>query len=118
MRALIKNNSFRDFQYSRDAVRMAVELLEKGEFGEVYNMGSEGGIKIYDLAHLIGSLMGHEEVEIEVDQARVRPWEIWHLQSDNTKLYQAIGQKTPTSLEVALKKTIDYYHNNGKKWDW
>jgi nucleoside-diphosphate-sugar epimerase len=112
------NNSFRDFQYSGDAVRMAVELLEKGEFGEVYNMGSEGGIKIYDLAHLIGTLMGHDSVEIEVDQARVRPWEIWHLQSDNTKLYQAIGQKIPTSLEAALKKTIDYYHNNGQKWDW
>ncbi len=82
------NNSFRDFQYAGDAVRMAVELLEKGEFGEVYNMGSEDGIKIYDLAHLIGKLMGHESVEIEVDQARVRPWEIWHLQSDNTNYTQ------------------------------
>ena len=64
------NNSFRDFQYSRDAVTMAVELLEKGEFGEVYNMGSEGGIKIYELAELIGELMGHEKVIIEVDQDR------------------------------------------------
>jgi len=45
------NNSFRDFQYAGDAVRMAVELLEKGEFGEVYNMGSEDGIMIYDLAY-------------------------------------------------------------------
>ena len=112
------NNSFRDFQYSGDAVSMAVELLEKGEFGEVYNMGSEGGIKIYDLAHLIGKLMGHEEVIINVDQARVRPWEIWHLQSDNTKLYSVIGQKTPTALEEALRKTIDYYYENGKSWDW
>ena len=112
------NNSFRDFQYSGDAVRMAVELLEKGEFGEVYNMGSEGGIKIYDLAQLIGTLMGHDEVTINVDQARVRPWEIWHLQSDNTKLYSVIGKKTPTSLEDALKKTIDYYYENGKSWDW
>ena len=112
------NNSFRDFQYSGDAVRMAVELLEKGEFGEVYNMGSEGGIKIYDLAQLIGKLMGHDEVIINVDQSRVRPWEIWHLQSDNTKLYSAIGNKTPTSLEEALKKTINYYHENGKSWDW
>ena len=112
------NNSFRDFQYSGDAVRMAVELLEKGEFGEVYNMGSEGGIKIYDLARLIGKLMGYDEVEIIVDQDRVRPWEIWHLQSDNTKLYKAIGERVPTSLEKALKKTIDYYYNNDKKWDW
>jgi len=112
------NNSFRDFQYAGDAVRMAVELLEKGKFGEVYNMGSEDGIKIYDLAHLTGKLMGHESVEIEVDQARVRPWEIWHLQSDNTKLYSAIGQKVPTKLEDALKKTIEYFYDNGNKWDW
>ena len=112
------NNSFRDFQYAGDAVRMAVELLEKGEFGEVYNMGSEDGIKIYDLANLIGKLMGHDSVEIEVDQARVRPWEIWHLQSDNTKLYSAIGQKVPTDLEEALRKTIQYFIDNGQSWDW
>ena len=112
------NNSFRDFQYAGDAVEMAVELLEKGEFGEVYNMGSESGIKIYDLAHLIGELMGHEKVEIVVDEARVRPWEIWHLQSDNTKLYSAIGKREPTSLRLALEKTIEYYHMNDKKWDW
>jgi nucleoside-diphosphate-sugar epimerase len=112
------NNSFRDFQYAGDAVAMAVELLEKGEFGEVYNMGSEDGIKIYDLANLIGKLMGHETVEIEVDQARVRPWEIWHLQSDNTKLYSVIGNKIPTSLEEALKRTIQYFYENGSRWDW
>jgi len=112
------NNSFRDFQYAGDAVTMAVELLEKGEFGEVYNMGSEGGIKIYDLAHLIGRLMGHDEVEILTDQARVRPWEIWHLQSDNTKLYNAIGSRTPTTLEESLSKTIDYFRQNNGEWDW
>jgi nucleoside-diphosphate-sugar epimerase len=112
------NNSFRDFQYAGDAVAMAVELLEKGKFGEVYNMGSEGGIKIYDLANLIGKLMGHESVEIEVDQDRVRPWEIWHLQSDNTKLYSVIGTKNPTPLEEGLKRTIQYFYDNGDKWDW
>lgn len=112
------NNSFRDFQYSKDAVSMAVELLEKGKFGEVYNMGSEDGIQIYDLARLIGELMGHENVEINVDQTRVRPWEIWHLQSDNTKLYSVIGQKTPTLLRYSLQKTINYYYENNGEWDW
>ena len=110
------NNSFRDFQYAGDAVRMAVELLEKGKFGEVYNMGSEGGSKIYDLAHLIGKLMGHKTIEIITDESRIRPWEIWHLQSDNTKLYSVIGQKTPTSLEQSLINTIKYFYDNGNKW--
>lgn len=112
------NNSFRDFQYAGDAVNMAVELLEKGEFGEVYNMGSEGGIKIYDLAELIGKLMGHDQVNIVTEEARIRPWEIWHLQSDNTKLYDVIGKKTPTDLETALKQTIKYFRENGNKWSF
>jgi nucleoside-diphosphate-sugar epimerase len=112
------NNSFRDFQYAGDAVKMAVELLEKGEFGEVYNMGSEGGIKIYELAELIGKLIGHGSINIDVDQARVRPWEIWHLQSDNTKIYSVIDRRPEVDLEEALQRTIDFYYENNKKWDW
>jgi len=99
------NNSFRDFQYAGDAVKMAVELLEKGQYGEVYNMGSEEGIQIYDLAYLIGRLMGRE-IEIEVDPSRFRPWDIEHLQSDNTKLYSVIDRRPEVSLKEALIRTI------------
>ena len=112
------NNSFRDFQYAGDAVRMAVSLLEHGEFGEVYNMGSEDGVKIYDLAEMIGKLMGYEEITINTEQSRVRPWEIWHLQSDNTKLYNAIPVRPEVSLEDALQRTIDYFRENHNSWDF
>ncbi len=111
------NNSYRDFQYAGDAVRMAVELLEKGQFGEVYNMGSEEGIKMYDLATMIGRLMG-PLVNVVPDKARMRPWEIWHLQSDNTKLYATIDARPKVSLEEALTRTIDYYRSNGNRWDY
>lgn len=107
------NNSFRDFQSAKDAVRNATELLEKGELGEVYNMGSEEGVNIYDLAKIIGKIMGHDDTIIEVDEARVRPWEIWHLQSDNTKLYSVIGEKTPTPLEEVLQEVVFDYKQNG-----
>lgn len=111
------NNSFRDFQYAGDAVRMATELLEKGEFGEVYNMGSEEGVKMYDLAHKIGEIMG-KEITVVTDQARIRPWEIWHLQSDNTKLYNTIEARPAIPFEEALKRTIDsFISNKNKKLD-
>ena len=113
------NNSFRDFQYAGDAVRMAVELLENGDFGEVYNMGSEDGILMYDLAVQIGEIMGAQNViEVEHDPARVRPWEIWHLQSDNTKLYSVITYRPKVTLEMALRRTISWYIQNGNKWDF
>lgn len=112
------NDSTRDFLYAGDAVKMAVELLEKGEFGQVYNMGSENMIRIYNLARLIGRIMGFKEIDILADHARKRPWEIWHLQSDNTKLYSVISARPKVTLEDALMLTIAYFHENGDKWDW
>lgn len=111
------NNSFRDFQYAGDAVRMATELLEKGGFGEVYNMGSESGVKIYDLAKMIGEIMG-KQVTVEPDPTRVRPWEIWHLQSDNSKLYSVIESRASTSLQEALRLTVLDFYASSYKWTW
>lgn len=112
------NNSFRDFQYAGDAVRMAVELLEEGDFGEVYNMGSESGVKMYDLAKEIGEAMGFFDVEVVMDPERCRPWEIWHLLSDNSKLYSVIESRPTTERKTALQRTVDWYASNGYKWAW
>jgi GDP-D-mannose dehydratase len=62
--------------------------------------------------------MGHDSITINIDEARVRPWEIWHLQSDNTKLYSVIEKKSLTSLEDSLEKTIQYFKDNGNEWNW
>lgn len=112
------NNTFRDFLYAGDAVRIAVELLERGQFGEVYNSGSEAGISIYNLARLIGRLMGFDEVEIVPDQARMRPWDIAHLQSDNSKLWGVVDRWELTPLAEALRRTISWFERNGRKWPW
>lgn len=109
------NNSFRDFIYAGDAVKMAVELLEKGEFGEVYNLGSQEGVKIYDLAKMIGAIMG-KGVYVQEDEKKKRKWEIWHLQADNTKIYKTIESRPQVPLEQAVKLTIDYYEANPDKW--
>lgn len=109
---LLGNNSSRDFQYAGDAVRMAVELLEKGEFGQVYNMGSEESIKVYDLVPVIGEIMG-KTLTIKNDATRERPWEIWHLQSDNTKLYTVISYRPQVSIYEALRRTIQDFKENG-----
>jgi nucleoside-diphosphate-sugar epimerase len=112
------NNSFRDFQYAGDAVKMATELLEKGQFGEVYNMGSEEGVKIYDLAQMIGEVMGYKDIIITEDEKRKRPWEIWHLQSDNTKLYSVIETRPQVTLKESLERVVNFYKSNGNKWDY
>ena len=110
------NNSFRDFLYAGDAVRMATELLEKGQFGEVYNLGSESGIQMYDLAQLIGIVMGFKLIYVEKDPARVRPWEIWNLLSDNSKINRVISYRPKVDLKEALYKTVEYFLAMGGSW--
>lgn len=112
------NNSFRDFLYAGDQAKMATELLERGQFGEVYNLGSEAGVKVYDLAHMVGEVMGFCSVEVVPDPARVRPWEIWHLQSDNRKIYSVIESRPTVVLEQALALVVEDYRCGGNKWCW
>jgi len=109
------NNTYRDFMYAGDAVAMAAELLEKGNFGEVYNLGSQEGIKIYNLAKMIGIFMGKDLI-IEEDETRKRPWDIDRLQSDNSKIYSVIDYRPKVSFEQALKRTIDFYIKNSVKY--
>lgn len=109
------NNSFRDFIYAKDAVRIAVELLEKGQFGEVYNLGSEDGIQIYDLAVMIGRILG-KEITVRVDESRKRAWEIWHLKSDNSKIHAVVDARSELSIQESVRRTIDYYEKNSDKW--
>lgn len=109
------NNTFRDFLYAGDQVKMAVELTEKGMLGETYNLGSEEGIKIYALAKMIGIFMG-KDIFIEEDESRKRKWEIWHLQSDNSKIHEVIEARAQVSLEESVKRTIEYYMQNEDKW--
>lgn len=116
------NNSFRDFMYAKDAVKIAVELLERGEFGSVYNLGSESGVKIYDLAKRIGQLMGFEQIEVVVDKNRIRPYEIWHLQSDNSKIRDILGEDSCINslvpFDEVLTRTIGYMQSTNWRLGW
>lgn len=107
------NDSERDFIYAGDAVRLAVELLEFGEFGEVYNLGSEEVITMYKLAEMIGEIMLGEKIIITPEESRKRPWEIWHLQSDNTKIYTTIPSRPKVCLEDSISRVIEDYDANG-----
>ena len=113
------NDTERDFMYAGDAVRMATELIEKGEPGQAYNMGSEDSISIYTLAMKIAKIMRPAcQTRIVFDGERARKSEIWNLKSDNTKLYKCIDARPDISFEEALAVTIQYYVNNGHSWGW
>jgi GDP-4-dehydro-6-deoxy-D-mannose reductase len=75
----------KDFSDVRDVVRAYRILLEKGQAGEVYNVGSG---KAYSLKKLLETLIkkSGKKIEVKIDPKRFRPVDIKEAVCDNRKL--------------------------------
>ena len=98
----------RDFSDVRDIVRGYWLSLEKGEKGEVYNIGSGKAITIQELLDLILSM---SDVKIEVRQMpeRMRPSDVELLLCDYGKFNAATGWKPEIPFEKTVKDLLDYW---------
>ena len=109
----------RDFTYVDDAAEACIQLLRspKAE-GQVFNVGHGRDVSVKDLAETIGKLMGHENVEINVEQARLRPLDVEKLEANWYKIHKFTGWKPKTDFITGLKKTIEDYRKAGDRWPW
>lgn len=100
--------SVRDFTDVRDVVRAYWLALEKGDPGEVYNIGSGEGTRMGDL---LDDLLAMAGVSIEVRQVseKMRPSDVEILVSDSTKFREKTGWVAQIPLETMLRDTLDYW---------
>lgn len=98
----------RDFSDVRDIVRGYWLSLEKGEPGEVYNLGSGKAITIKELLDLI---LSFSNIDIEVRQMpeRMRPSDVELLVTDYSKFNKATGWKPEIPFEKTIKDLLDYW---------
>lgn len=115
----IGENTQRDFMYAVDAVRYASELILRGKFGQAYNLGSEKATYIYDIAELVVNRVKRKMdykfkwIHLDKEQSRIRPKDIQHLCSDNTKIHNRVRYRQEESLLLALDEAIEDYLTNG-----
>ena len=102
--------SKRDFTDVRDVVRAYDSLMEKGEAGEVYNIGSGVSHKISEILEMLLSLT-KVKIEVKVEQSLFRPIDDPDLVCDSTKINKLTGWKTEIPLKKTLEDTLDYWRN-------
>lgn len=100
----------RDFTNVKDMVRAYVLAIEKGKYGEVYNIGSGISYKISDILNKLVS-MSKAQIKIEKDEALFRPSDNPNLVCDAGKFMQLTGWKPQIPIETTLKDTLDYWRN-------
>jgi len=98
----------RDFTDVRDIVRAYWLSLEKGEPGEVYNIGSEITYSIQEVLDLLLSLT-RVKVKIEEDPQRLRPSDVPVLLSDCAKFREKTGWKPKIPFKQTLVDLLNYW---------
>jgi len=102
--------SKRDFTDVKDMVRAYVLAVEKGECGDVYNIGSGFSYKISDILNKLIA-MSSSKIKIEKDEALFRPSDNPDLVCDAGKFIKLTGWKPEISIDTTLRNTLDYWRN-------
>lgn len=109
----------RDLTYVSDAARGAIALMKTaGTEGQVFNMGTGKDWSVKQMAEIIGKLMGHKKIKIEIDKARLRPLDVEVLNCNSNKMRKLTGWKPVVGFEDGLQNTINDFIGHGKKWLW
>jgi GDP-4-dehydro-6-deoxy-D-mannose reductase len=100
----------RDFTDVKDMARAYLLAIEKGEDGEVYNIGSGTSYKISDVLNKLIS-MSSAKIEIRKDKALFRPSDDPELVCDNSKFSKITGWEPRIAIDTTLKETLDYWRD-------
>ena len=100
----------RDFTDVRDVVRAYSLLIERGQPGETYNVGSGQAFEIKEILEKITAL-SQRQIKIEIDPNKIRPVDIPIIEADVRKLKEITGWQREISLEQTISETLDYWRN-------
>lgn len=98
----------RDFTDVRDVVRAYWLLIERGEAGGVYNIGSG---RRYPVRFLLDTLidLATTAVQIELDPTRLRPSDVPASVCNNHQLVAATGWQPEIDLRTSLLDLLNYW---------
>jgi GDP-4-dehydro-6-deoxy-D-mannose reductase len=98
----------RDFTDVRDMVRAYWLSLEKGQAGDVYNIGTGKAYAMKDMLDMLLSL-AKVKVQVEVDPARLRPSDVPILMPDVSKFRALTGWAPEIPFTRTLSDLLDFW---------
>lgn len=100
-------SAIRDLTDVKDIVQAYIVLMEQGEPGQTYNIGSGRGVQMQTVVDKLVS-MAEKPVQVVQDPDRMRPIDVPELVAANAKM-KALGWQPRHSLDESLKRTLSWY---------
>ena len=104
----------RDWIHVIDHSRAVDLVLQKGETGEIYNIGSDNERTNIDVAKFVLKRLGKPETLIKFVKDRLGHDRRYAINAD--KIKKALGWKPVYDFEDGLKQTISWYVDNRAWW--
>lgn len=108
-----KGTNVRDWLYVEDSCRAIDLIMQKGKFGEVYNVGANNEVRNIDVAEQIVDLLGKPKSLIKFVTDRLGHDRRYAL--DCEKIH-ALGWRPEKDFEEALAYTVRWYKENPEWW--
>jgi len=99
----------RSYMYGTDLITWLLRIWIRGEPGSAYNVGSEEGISIRDLAELVVSIGSDDSLQVNVLGHSVTGAAPNHYLPDTTLAQRELGLSLTVSLTEAIKRTINWH---------
>ena len=93
-----------------------ISAFGKDSEGEIFNLGSSEIINLKDLANKLIEINGYGdffEMNFPEDRKKI---DIGDYYSDFSKITSTLGWKPSTSLNKGLKKSLEFYKNDGESY--
>ena len=103
----------RDFSHVKDVVRAYRMIVESDNCNQIYNVGSGNAYSLEDmLTYIIG--LSDQNIEIEVDQNRIRPTDQPVICCDRSLIGKELGWEPQYNVYDALRDMYESYRNGGE----
>ncbi|MCG3210645.1 MAG: GDP-6-deoxy-D-mannose reductase [Anaerolineae bacterium] len=104
----------RDFTDVVDVMRAYALLVEKGQSGEAYNVGTG---RAYSIQYLLDVLLSYTTTPIDIrpDPDRMRPSDVPVIYADNSKLKRQTGWEPTIPFEESLRRVLEYWRTEVNK---
>lgn len=108
IRILGNDQTVRSYLYASDLAVSLLKILVAGKSGSIYNLGGNQAISLKELAGRITRNFGHQ-IEVLTRSSRVFSSSPVFSVPDLTRLVAEVDVKAVFDLDMAIKKTIDWY---------
>jgi dTDP-glucose 4,6-dehydratase len=107
--------NIRDWLYVEDHCEAVWAVLNRGQSGEVYNIGGNNELTNRKITETILKEMG-KDWDQSVQYVKDRPGHDRRYAIDSSKIQRELGWKPQHRFEQAIKSTIDWYRKNESWW--